>query len=127
MIAWGRTILFRAVFYGLSVLIVGMVPISALFGQRAIIAHATIWTRVHRWLVRLILGIRIRIEGERPATPALYAAKHQAMFETLELQSLLDGPAMVLKHAWPLIAREGRTVVAVRVLAAMVTSAGSRR
>lgn len=98
MIAWGRTILFRAVFYGLSVLIVGMVPISALFGQRAIIAHATIWTRVHRWLVRLILGIRIRIEGERPATPALYAAKHQAMFETLELQSLLDGPAMVLKR-----------------------------
>jgi 1-acyl-sn-glycerol-3-phosphate acyltransferase len=98
MIAWLRTLLFRIVFYGASVVIVGTVPISALFGQRAIIAHATVWTRFHRWTVRWLLGIRIRIEGTRPAEPALYAAKHQGMFETLELQSLLDGPAMVLKE-----------------------------
>ena len=98
MIAWLRTLLFRIVFYGGSVVIVGTVPISALFGQRAIIAHATVWTRFHRLMVRWLLGIRIRIEGTRPAGPALYAAKHQGMFETLELQSLLDGPAMVLKE-----------------------------
>ena len=98
MIAWLRTLLFRAFFYTVSVPIVATVPISALFGQRAVIAHATAWTRFHRWAVRTILGIHIRIEGERPRRPALYAAKHQAMFETLELQSLLDGPAMVLKE-----------------------------
>lgn len=98
MTAWLRTILFRIVFYGLSVPIVSTVPISALFGQRAVIAHATVWTRFHRWAARWLLGIRIRIEGSRPPGPALYAAKHQAMFETLELQALLDGPAMVLKQ-----------------------------
>ena len=98
MMDWVRTILFRGMFYGLSVPIVGTVPVSALFGQRAIIAHATVWTRTHRWLARFILGIRIEVQGSRPAGPALYAAKHQAMFETLELQSLLDGPAMVLKE-----------------------------
>ncbi|VVS98023.1 Glycerol acyltransferase [Sphingomonas sp. EC-HK361] len=97
-IAWVRTLAFRIVFYGLSVPIVGTVPISALFGQKAIIAHATFWTRFHRWAARWLLGIRIRIEGERPEGPALYASKHQAMFETLELQALLDGPAMVLKQ-----------------------------
>ena len=98
MIAWVRTLLFRIVFYGLSVPIVASVPISALFGQRVVIAHATVWTRFHRWCARVLLGIHIRIEGVRPAGPALYAAKHQAMFETLELQALLDGPAMVLKE-----------------------------
>ena len=98
MIAWLRTIVFRIVFYGASIPIVALVPVSALFGQRAVIAHATVWTRFHRLAARLLLGIRIRVEGTRPQTPALYAAKHQAMFETLELQAMLDGPAMVLKR-----------------------------
>ena len=96
MTSWLRTLLFRIVFYGVSVPIVATVPITALFGQRAVIVHATLWTRFHRWAARALLGIRIQIEGTRPAGPALYAAKRQAMFETLELQALLDGPAMVL-------------------------------
>ena len=98
VIAWVRTVLFLLVFYGGSVPIVATVPISALFGQRAVIAHATVWTRFHRWATRWLLGIRVRIEGTIPAGPALYAAKHQAMFETLELQRMLDGPAMALKE-----------------------------
>ncbi|HEU0066075.1 MAG TPA: lysophospholipid acyltransferase family protein [Sphingomonas sp.] len=98
MIAWVRTVLFRIVFYGGSVPIVVSVPISALFGQRAVIRHAYIWTGFHRWCARILLGIRVRVEGTRPVGPALYVAKHQAMFETLELQSLLDGPAMALKQ-----------------------------
>lgn len=98
MIAWARTLLFNIVFYGGSVPIVATVPISAWFGQRAVIAHATLWTRYHRWAARVLLGIHVRVEGTRPAGPALYAAKHQAMFETLELQRMLDGPAMALKQ-----------------------------
>lgn len=98
MIAWARTLLFNIVFYGGSVPIVATTPISALWGQRAVIAHATLWTRWHRWSARVLLGIHIRVEGTRPAGPALYAAKHQSMFETLELQRMLDGPAMALKQ-----------------------------
>ncbi|WP_375382496.1 lysophospholipid acyltransferase family protein [uncultured Sphingomonas sp.] len=89
---------FDLVFYGGSVPIVATTPISALIGRSTLIAHATAWTSFHRWAVRRLLGIEIRIEGERPSGPALYAAKHQAMFETLELQRLLDGPAMALKQ-----------------------------
>lgn len=96
--AWLRTVLFSIIFYGGSVPIVATTPISAWLGQRAIIAHATVWTRFHRWCARVLLGIRIRVEGERPAGPALYSAKHQSMFETLELQRMLDGPAMALKQ-----------------------------
>lgn len=98
MIAWLRTTLFRIVFYTISVPIVVSVPVSALFGQRQVIAHATVWTRFHRWCARVLLGIDIRIEGVKPIGPVLYAAKHQSMFEALELQGMLDGPAMVLKE-----------------------------
>lgn len=98
MIAWLRTTLFRIVFYTISVPIVVSVPVSALFGQQAVIVHATVWTRFHRWCARVLLGIDIRIEGVKPTGPVLYAAKHQSMFEALELQGMLDGPAMVLKE-----------------------------
>jgi 1-acyl-sn-glycerol-3-phosphate acyltransferase len=98
VIAAVRSWLFAAIFYGGSVPIVLSVPVSALFGRRAVIVHATVWTRYHRWCARVLLGITIRVEGERPVTPALYASKHQAMFETLELELQLDGPAMALKQ-----------------------------
>lgn len=120
MTDWIRTIVFRTVFYGGSVPIVATVPVSALFGSRAVIAHATVWTRFHRWAARVFLGIYVRIEGERPAGPALYASKHQAMFETLELQALLDGPAMALKEelaripAWGWAARRYGALVVDR-------------
>ena len=93
-----RNALFVLVFYGLSVPIVATTPVSALAGRRALIRHATLWTRFHAWCVRHLLGIRVVVEGTRPAGPALYAAKHQAMWETLELQTRLDGPSMVLKR-----------------------------
>ena len=98
MIAWLRTALFSLVFYAGSVPIVLTVPVSALFGQRAVIVHSTFWTRFHRWAARVLLGVTIRVEGTRPEGPALYAAKHQAMYETLELELQLDGPAVVLKQ-----------------------------
>lgn len=96
--SWLRTLIFNIVFYGGSLPIVATVPISALFGQRAVIVHATVWTRFHAWTTRWLLGIRVAVEGTIPTGPALYAAKHQAMFETLELQRMLDGPAMALKE-----------------------------
>ncbi len=95
---WVRNIAFAVIFYGLSVPIVLATPVSALFGRRAVIANATLWTSMHAWAVRWLLGIRVVVEGERPASPALYAAKHQSMWEALELQRQLDGPAMVLKR-----------------------------
>ncbi|MFK3889620.1 lysophospholipid acyltransferase family protein [Sphingomonas sp. NPDC079357] len=95
---WLRTIVFRAIFYTLSVPIVVTTPVVALFGQRVLIRHADRWSRLHRVLLRLILGIRARVEGEVPVGQFLYVAKHEAMYETLELQLILGSPAMVLKR-----------------------------
>jgi 1-acyl-sn-glycerol-3-phosphate acyltransferase len=98
MTAWVRTAVFSIVFYSLSVLIVLLVPVAAAFGRRAMIRYALFWASFHRWAARVLLGIDTRIEGERSSTPALYAAKHQSMFETLELCLMLDGPAVVMKR-----------------------------
>ena len=66
------------------------------------------------------LGASTKIEGTRPDGAAFYACKHQAMFETLELQALLDGPAIVLKReladipAWGWAARRYGAIVVDR-------------
>jgi 1-acyl-sn-glycerol-3-phosphate acyltransferase len=98
MIAWLRTLLFRIVFYGGSVLIVGTVPVSGLFGRRAMIRHARFWSRYQRWAARVFLGVHVRVEGTRPAYPVLYAAKHQSFFEAIDFADALDGPAIILKR-----------------------------
>lgn len=95
---WLRTIVFRAIFYLFSVPIVATTPIAALFGQQVVITHADRWSRLHRFLMRTILGISTRVEGSAPEGQFLYVAKHEAMWETLELQLLLGSPAMVLKR-----------------------------
>ena len=97
MIAWARTILFTIIFYSASVVIVLLVPLSALFGRRALIDHAQGWAWFHRWATRALLGIETRTQGTPLAEPALYAAKHQAMFETLELALMLGAPVPVMK------------------------------
>ncbi len=95
---WLRTILFSVVFYGLSIFIVLTVPISAMIGPRALRGHVHFWADVHDWSARLFLGIRIRIEGAVPQGQFLFAAKHQAMFETVALVAVLGEPAIVMKQ-----------------------------
>lgn len=97
-IAWVRTWLFRLVFYAGSVPIVLSVPVSALFGQGAVIRNARVWSRFHGWATRVFLGITTRVEGRQEYGQVLYASKHQAMYETIELENMLDGPAVVIKR-----------------------------
>ncbi len=94
-----RTLVFKLVFYTVSVPIVLVTPISALFGRQAIIRNTHFWTRFHHWATRNILGINQHIEGTQFGDgPVIYAAKHQAMYETLELGRMLKTPAIVMKQ-----------------------------
>jgi len=86
------------VFYGLSIVIVLFVPLSALFGTRALIAYAQGWARFHRWCVRWLLGIRTRYEGPRPEGQVFYAGKHQSLYEPLELVVELGAPATIMRR-----------------------------
>ncbi len=93
-----RSIAFAIFFYGLSVPIVLGAPVAALFGRRFLRAYCMGWARFGVWSARHIVGIRMAMEGQRAAGPALYAAKHQAMFETMALAVMLGAPAIVMKR-----------------------------
>ena len=90
--------MYQVVFLLGSALIVLPVPLVALRGQAAMIRYAHGWSRFSRWCARVLLGITSRVEGAPVAGPALYASKHQSLFETTELEILLGGAAPVLKR-----------------------------
>lgn len=98
MVNWLRNLAFMIVFYGGSVPIVLGAPIAALFGTRAIRVYCMSWSGFGVWCARHVMGIKLRIEGQQADGPALYAAKHQSMFETMALARALGTPAIVMKQ-----------------------------
>lgn len=93
-----RNLVFNLVFYAGSALIVLGVPIAALFGKRVLRPYCMRWAGFGVWCARHIMGIHVRVEGQRAAGSALYAAKHQSMFETMALAHELGTPAIVMKQ-----------------------------
>ena len=94
-----RSLVFALVFYGGSIPIVLTAPVSMLFGREALRRHVRGWARFHRWWAAALLGIRARVQGAFADGPALYAIKHQSMFETIEIVVLLPrAPAIVMKR-----------------------------
>ena len=98
MMARLRTLAFNLLFYSFTLGIVVTAPLVALVGQRALRRHAEAWARVQGVLARWLLDIHVRVEGEIPEGPFLFAAKHQAMFETLELAWRIGAPMIVMKR-----------------------------
>jgi 1-acyl-sn-glycerol-3-phosphate acyltransferase len=96
--ALARSILFALIFYPGTLLYVlaglAMIPVS----RRALMAVVAGWASFHRFCSRFLLGIETHIEGEVPRGAVLVAAKHQSMFETIELVLVLDAPAIVMKR-----------------------------
>jgi 1-acyl-sn-glycerol-3-phosphate acyltransferase len=92
-----RSLLYAAAFYPLTLLwVVIGVPVS-LFGRQPALAVVLSWVEMHHWLVRNVLGIRVRIEGEVPRGPLLIAVKHESMLETLEMVRITNLPIIVMK------------------------------
>jgi len=55
------------------------------------------WSRWQYGCYRRILNINIKIEGELPQKPVLYAVKHESMFETIDMPRMFRKPAVVTK------------------------------
>lgn len=93
-----RSLLYAALFYPGTLVFVLSGMTANFIGNAPTMAVVRAWAAYNHWLTRYLLGIRIRIEGAVPPGPHLVAAKHQAMFETVELLRLVDTPIIVLKH-----------------------------
>ena len=115
-----RSALFALLFYPVTVCAVLLALAAIPFGQRPVIRVAVGWARLHRLLAAGILGIRTRVEGALPAGPCLIAAKHQSMYETLEMIRLVHEPVVVLKKeladipGWGGIARRYGVIAVAR-------------
>jgi 1-acyl-sn-glycerol-3-phosphate acyltransferase len=120
MIAWVRTAIFSLLFWARSTPLVLLAPVAALFGAKAVRAYADGWNGLHRLFAWAILGIRVRIEGTIPPGPAIFAAKHESLYEAFELTRLLDAPATVMKRelamipVWGWVARRYGVIVVDR-------------
>jgi 1-acyl-sn-glycerol-3-phosphate acyltransferase len=93
-----RSALFYVLFYGISVFLVMGAVIALLFGQSALRSVVSRWTGWHRWCVRNLLGVRLRIEGQLADRPVLYAIKHESFFEAIDAPTLLPLPAVFTKQ-----------------------------
>ena len=89
-----RSMIFALAFYAWSVLLSLLMLPLLLAPWRWISAGMRIWTRGVIWLLRAICGIRVDFRGleHLPLGPALIAAKHQCMFDTM-------GPLVVVEDA----------------------------
>jgi len=92
-----RTLIFQIVFFALSVPMVLIAPVIALAGPRALRRWGNLWLRMLHGTTHYILGIDTKIEGTIPDGPVLFAAKHESMYEPLELARRIGSPAPVMK------------------------------
>ncbi|WP_337877089.1 lysophospholipid acyltransferase family protein [Elioraea sp.] len=97
-----RSLLFNFLFFAFTaaaaLACLPLVPLLDRAGRLAILAW---WAERVLGLLRLTVGIRLRVTGAEhlpAAGPALIAAKHQSAFDTIVWLALLPRPAYVLKR-----------------------------
>ena len=92
-----RSLLYAAIFYPATLLLVLVGIVATLIGRRPMLAVILGWVDFHHLLAEWVLGIRTRVDGIIPSGPYLIAVKHQSMLETLEMVRLTHLPIIVIK------------------------------
>jgi len=93
-----RNIAFNLVFYGGSVGFVLLALLVMHIGPRPLRKVCDSWGKWHRTCSRWMLGIKLVETGQRPAGNALYAVKHEAFFEAIEMPNIFHYPAGLAKQ-----------------------------
>lgn len=97
MIAVVRSALYIAIFYTGSVFFVVTAFLAQWFSIPLMQSAVRGWSKWQYSCYRRILGINIKIEGDLPQKPVLYAIKHESMFETIDMPRMFRKPAVVTK------------------------------
>jgi 1-acyl-sn-glycerol-3-phosphate acyltransferase len=92
-----RSLVYALLFYPGTLLWVIAGLLASLFARRPTLAVVLSWVGMHHWLAEHVLGIRTEVSGTVPPGPHLIAAKHQSMFETLEMVRVAHLPVIVMK------------------------------
>ena len=97
MTALLRSLVYAAIFYPATVVLVLVGIVATLIGRRPTLAVVLGWVDFHHLLAERVLGIHARVEGSIPPGPHLIAVKHQSMLETMEMVRLTNLPVIVIK------------------------------
>ncbi len=97
MIQLLRSLVFTLVFYVGSVPLVAAALIGGAISEHQLFEGPRRWAGWFLWCARVLLGIRLRVEGDIPPGPYLFAVKHQSAYETILTLWLFDRPAVVMK------------------------------
>lgn len=95
-----RSILFNLLFYlNLVILLIASIP-TLVMPRRAILGMAKLWGHTTLWLLRVICRIGVDWRGLEKIPPGgiLIAAKHQSVWETFALLTLVPDPAYIIKR-----------------------------
>jgi len=96
-----RSILFTIVFYIVTLfLFIVMLP-TLLLTRKKSLFFPIFWTRLSNWLLRVICGVKIRVEGLENLPKQngyIVASKHQSALETTVFHHLVPNTFYVLKR-----------------------------
>ena len=93
-----RTILYQIIFHAVGAVLIVAAVVSSLFGQDAVIRASRRWALWHRWCARVILGVKMELDGQLDQGQALYVFKHESNYETYETLALFERPVVVMKQ-----------------------------
>lgn len=91
-----RHALFAIGFGLVSIVMFAVAALGEWLSRGFVFAARRRWALIFVALARALLGIRLRITGTVPRR-GLVAAKHQSLYETIALMTVLDQPAVILK------------------------------
>jgi 1-acyl-sn-glycerol-3-phosphate acyltransferase len=97
LVAIVRTLIFLLIFYIGSVPFVIGAFIGSLTSRQFMRFFVSNWSSYQKFCARWLLGIEVRLEGEMPGRPVLYAVKHESMFETIDMPRIFYHPSVVAK------------------------------
>lgn len=103
-----RNLLFYALFYCGSVFYVLASVVSIPFGAAPLRWSVAAWARYHRFCLRWLVGIDIKIEGELSQESVFYAVRHESYFEAIDAPAMYDTPVTFAKHELSTIPGWGR-------------------
>lgn len=95
-----RALVFNLLFYAWSTAVFFAAALTLLLPRGALVKAAEIWAYGTVWLMAVVLGLHVRVEG-RENLPKdgkfILASKHQSTIDTILLHLLVKDPAIVLK------------------------------
>jgi 1-acyl-sn-glycerol-3-phosphate acyltransferase len=92
-----RTLAYTIIFFGGSLFHAVVAFVGSLIAPAVMHWAVRGWARWQYFCARVILGITVRIEGDMPDRPVLYAIKHESMYETIDMPRVFHRPSVIAK------------------------------